>query len=85
MPTMTIRGLDDLTLKALKERAKREGLSVNAALVNLLREEFGLKKKKRFVVYDDLNHLAGTWTEKDFKEFNKKIEDFEKVDEKMWK
>ncbi len=32
MTTMTIRGLDDLTVKALKEKAKKEGSSVNAAI-----------------------------------------------------
>lgn len=85
MSTMTIRGLDDLTIKALKEKAKQEGTSVNAALVKLLREELGLKKKKRTVVYDDLDHLAGTWSDKDYKEFQKRTEDFEKIDETIWK
>lgn len=85
MSTMTIRGLDDLTIKALKEKAKQEGTSVNAALVKLLQEELGLKKKKRTVAYNDLDHLAGTWSDKDYKEFRKKTEDFEKIDETMWK
>jgi hypothetical protein len=26
------------------------------------------------VVYNDLDYLAGTWSDKDFKEFQKKIE-----------
>ncbi len=85
MSTMTIRGLDDLTVAALKEKAKQEGTSVNAVLVKLLQEELGLKKKKRRVVYNDLNHLAGTWNDKDYKEFQKVIKDFESIDEKMWK
>lgn len=85
MAIMTIRGLDDLTIKALKEKAKQEGTSVNATLVKLLREELGLKKKKRTVVYNDLDHLAGTWSDNDYKEFQNRIEDFEKVDEAMWK
>ncbi|MBI5180696.1 MAG: antitoxin, partial [Nitrospirae bacterium] len=45
----------------------------------------GLEKKKRAIVYDDLDYLAGTWNEKDYLEFQKKIADFEVVDEKMWK
>ncbi len=77
MSTMTIRGLDELTIKALKEKAKQEGTSVNAALVKLLQEELGLKKKKRTVVHNDLDHLAGTWSDKDYKEFQKKMRDFE--------
>jgi len=85
MATMTIRGLDDLTIKALKEKAKEEGTSVNATLVNLLKEDLGLKKKKRMVVYNDLDHLAGTWSDKEDKEFQKRMKDFETIDESMWK
>jgi len=85
MSTMTIRGLDDLTIKALKEKAKQEGTSVNAALVKLLKEELGLKKKKRMVVYNDLDHLAGTWNDKEYKEFQKIMKDFETIDETIWK
>lgn len=85
MNTMTIRGLDDLTINALKEKAKKEGSSVNAALVKLLQEELGIKKKKRTVVYNDLDHLAGTWSDKDYKEFLQATADFAKIDENMWK
>ncbi len=85
MSTMTIRGLDDMTIKALKEKAKQEGTSVNATLVKLLQEELGLRKKKRLVVYNDLDHLAGTWSDMDYKEFQKRIKDFETIDENMWK
>jgi hypothetical protein len=37
------------------------------------------------VVYNDLDHLAGTWSDADYKEFQKRIKDFETVDETMWK
>jgi plasmid stability protein len=85
MSIMTIRGLDDSTIKALKEKAKHEGTSVNAALVELVKEALGIKKKKRTVVYKDLDHLAGTWDKKDHADFQKRVADFEKIDEKMWK
>ena len=85
MSTMTIRGLDELTIKALKEKARKEGTSVNAALVKLLQEELGLKKKKRTIVHNDLDQLAGTWSDKDYKEFQKIIKDFETIDKTIWK
>ena len=85
MNTMTIRGLDDLTVKALKEKAKKEGSSINAALIKLVQENLGIKNKKRTVVYNDLDHLAGTWSDKDFKEFFKATADFEKIDKNLWK
>jgi len=85
MSTMTIRGFDDQTIKALREKAKQEGMSVNAAIVKLVQEELGLKKKKRIVVYNDLDHLAGTWNDKEYKDFQKNTKDFEIIDETMWK
>ena len=85
MSTITIRGIDETTAKTLKERTKKEGISVNAVLLKTLKESLGLEKKKRTVVHTDLDHLAGTWSEKDFSEFQKKIADFETVDKKIWK
>lgn len=85
MSTITIRGIDETIAKILKERAKKEGISVNAVLLKTLRESLGLEKKRRKVIHNDLDHLAGTWSEKDFAEFQKRIADFETVDEKMWK
>jgi hypothetical protein len=84
MSVMTVRGIDDTMAKVLKEKAKQEGTSVNTVLLKTLRESLGLKKKKRTVIYNDLDHLAGTWSEKDFLEFQEKIADFETVDKKMW-
>ena len=82
---MTIRGLDDLTIKTLKEKAKQEGTSVNAVLVKLIQEELGFKKKRRTVIHNDLDHLAGTWNDRDYKEFMKRVEGFEKIDKNLWK
>jgi plasmid stability protein len=85
MGAMTIRGLDDVTIKALKDKAKQDGSSINAALLKILRKGLGLEKKQHTTVYHDLDHLAGTWDNKDSAEFRKNVEDFEKIDEKMWK
>ena len=51
----------------------------------MLRKELGIEKKRHTVVYHDLDHLAGTWDKKDYAEFQKIVQDFEKIDEKMWK
>jgi plasmid stability protein len=85
MGAMTIRGLDEMTLEALKDKAKQEGSSINAALLKILRKELGIEKKKYSVVYHDLDHLAGTWDKKDLAEFQKNINSFEKIDVNVWK
>lgn len=85
MTNMTLRGLDEKTAEALKERARKEGTSVNAVTLRLLRESLGTDKRKRKVIYDDLDHLAGTWSREDAAEFERNTAVFEKVDEDLWK
>jgi nitronate monooxygenase len=52
--------------------------------VKELKEGLKLEKKPRMVVYHDLDHLAGTWSDKDYSEFQKKVADFEKIDKDLW-
>ena len=85
MTTMTLRGIDDAISGALKEKARREHTSVNSVMLKILKESLGIEKKKRIVIYDDLDHLAGTWSLNDLTEFEKATSAFEKVDEDMWK
>ena len=83
MKTITMRGVDEEMSKVLKEKAKKEGISVNTILLKLIREGLGLSKKRRTVIYDDLDRLAGGWSEEDYKEFQDKIADFEIVDDNI--
>lgn len=85
MATMTLRGIDERIVAALKEKARKEGTSVNAIMLRVLKELLVIEKKKRSVIYDDLDHLAGTWSKKDAEEFERATAVFEKVDEEMWK
>ncbi|MBI4651780.1 antitoxin [Candidatus Desantisbacteria bacterium] len=83
MSTITVRGIDNEVSKALKEKAKENRTSVNSIVLEVIKEALGLIKRK--TIYHDLDHLAGTWNEKDFKDFQNKITDFETIDENMWK
>ncbi len=85
MATMTLRGIDEQTAQALKERANRDGISVNAVTLRLLRESLGLEKRRRSVTYSDLDHLAGTWSREEEAEFKRNTAVFEQVDEELWK
>ncbi len=82
---MTLRGIDDQITAALKEKARREGTSVNSLMLKIIKESLGIDKKKRTVTYDDLDDLAGTWSKKDAAEFERATAVFEKIDEDMWK
>lgn len=85
MATMTLRGIDEQIAGALKERAQKENTSVNTIMLKILKESLGMEKKKRTVQYDDLDHLAGSWTNRDAAEFEHATAPFEMVDEDMWK
>jgi hypothetical protein len=58
---------------------------VNTVTLKILRESLGIEKKKRSVVYHDLDHLAGTWSADDLAEFESAAAIFERVDEEMWR
>lgn len=85
MATMTLRGIDEKTAEALRESARKEGTSINAVTLRLIRESLGLDKRKRNVIYNDLDHLAGTWSQEEVAEFERNTAVFEKVDEEIWK
>jgi hypothetical protein len=82
---MTLRGVDDAVAAALKDKARREDTSVNTLMLRIIKESLGMEKKKRSTVYDDLDHLAGTWSARDAAEFERATAVFEKVDEDMWR
>lgn len=85
MSTMTLRGIDDVIASALKEKARQEDSSINTVVLNMLKVSLGLERKKRSATYNDLDHLAGTWSEQDYAEFTGIVADFDKVDDEMWR
>ncbi len=85
MKTLTIRGIDDRVSKELKKRAKKQDTSVNQTVIQILKKTLGLEKNTIFKEYDDLNKLAGTWKNKELKNFNNDIKDFDKIDRDIWK
>ena len=44
MATIILRDLDDDTMKAIKRKAKQEGVNRNTALVRLIREGLGFER-----------------------------------------
>lgn len=82
--SMTVRGIDEKTSAALKEKARRDGISINALALRIIREGLGLERRKR-AVYDDLDYLAGTWSDKDVVEFKQATSVFENVDVELWR
>ncbi len=77
----TIRGVHPRLDKAIRERAARDGKSLNETLLNTLKSGLGLSETP--TRYTDLNDLAGTWVRDP--EFDKVIREMDRVDPELWK
>jgi hypothetical protein len=86
MSQLTVRGLDRRVLHAIKELARRERISLNKAVVQLLERGAGLAPAR-----DDnrighsLDHLIGTWSAAEAKAFRDSIKSLEQTDNELWK
>jgi hypothetical protein len=86
MTNLSVRGLDDKALAALKKRAAKEDVSVNTLVVRLIEQGLGLRRAKPALTrHDDLDALAGSWRKSDATEFERATAPFAKVDAKLWK
>lgn len=85
MKAITIRGIDSSVSEKLKQVAKTEGKSVNQLLLDLIRQNLGLQKKKKFTrQHNDLDHLFGTWSQAEFETIQGFIDSQRKIDPELW-
>ena len=84
MKTLSIRNVENETAELLKQKARMHNKSVNKIILEILDNSLGVKKSKRTKKYHDLDNLAGTWTEKELKDFEKNTETFSSIDRELW-
>lgn len=86
MRQLTIRGFDPELQRRIRELARQEGISLNQAVLRLLRKGagVGVAAGERDVVGSSLDYLIGTWTEAEAEEVMEAVADFEQVDEDLW-
>jgi hypothetical protein len=77
----TIRGIPPRLNKKIREIAAREGKSLNETVLEVMRTGAGLSETP--VRYTDLDELAGTWV--DDPEFDRALEEMDKIDPELWK
>lgn len=83
---ITIQNLDAPTAKWISEEAERRGISVESLIVDLIRKGINTgQDTSQLQAYNDLDSLAGTWSEEQEVEFLNAIANFEQVDEKLWR
>ena len=86
MNQLTIRGIDDALESRIQQLAHQEGISLNRAVMKLLRRGAGLAERggSANTIGTALDHLIGTWTAEEASETEQALEDLSQVDEAMW-
>lgn len=85
MATMSIRGLDDQALSRLKSQAAQEGSSLNSLVLRLLQGTGSPVPLNVLKKFDDLNALAGTWSDQEAQAFERNTAALAEVDAALWK
>ncbi len=85
MKAITIRNVEPSMSSRLKEEAKIQGKSVNQYLIDMIKQNLGLQKKKRYSnEYHDLDDLFGKWSDKEYQQIQGKIDGDRKIDKELW-
>jgi hypothetical protein len=81
MGSISVRGLSEQQLAALKEEASRRGISMNRLAVHRLTQQAEVPKP---VGTAALEALAATWTKEEADAFSAAIAPLEQVDAELW-
>jgi len=85
MKAITIRGVDASVSSKLKQVAKNENKSVNKLVLDMIKQNIGMQKKKKYTKkYNDLDHLFGKWTDAEFDKVQGIINSQRKIDRELW-
>ena len=85
---LTIRGFDPALSARIRAVAKREGISLNKAVLLLLRQGAGLGDPNAGsgAVGRALDRIVGTWTQREADELEAAVDEaFGRIDEEMWR
>ncbi|MBU1195863.1 MAG: antitoxin [Proteobacteria bacterium] len=85
MKAITIRGVDARVSEKLKKAAINENKSINQYVIDILKENLGITKKKQFTkTHNDLDHLFGKWSQKEYENIQNSIDAGRKIDRELW-
>ena len=82
MKTLTIRNVPPDLAAALDGERHRRGLSLNRTVLELMRQALGLDGDRAHS--NGLRQMAGTWSEAEFRQFEKNAAPFTRLDDELW-
>lgn len=85
MTTLTVHSPDPEIERKIREKARREGKSLNRVMKELLAQSTGVDKSQKAARRTEFDEFAGIWSEEDEAEFDEATADFEKLNEEDWR
>jgi hypothetical protein len=85
MGAITVRNLPPKVAKAVRDKARREKLSLKRAVVRLLEEATGNAPEAAPSVHHDLDELAGIWSRAEYDAFRESLREHRQIDPDMWR
>lgn len=82
---ITLRNLPAKVARAVREKARKERLSLNKAVIRLLEEATGVTTKGTRAVHHDLDRFFGTWTREEADVFDQSLREQRQIEPEMWK
>ena len=83
---ITLSNFDKAIFERLKFEADRQGTDLKTIIMQLVKRSLGLEKiSDKNIIYNDLDHLSGTWTDEEFINFTANTAGFNRIDEELWK
>ena len=81
MHQLTVRGFDAELADSIRRLARQDGISLNRAVLRLLRRGAGLADHQDSVdtVGSSLDHFIGSWTHRQADEMDRALQDFKGV------
>jgi len=81
MGAITLRNLPPQIDSAFRQRAEKDGVSLNQAVIRLLSETIRPAKNR---TYHDLDHLCGVWTKAEADEFDTVLAEQRQIEPDSW-
>lgn len=75
-----LRGIEPCLMIALKQKASQQNISVNVLILKIIKSAVGHNRGITRPVYNDLDKLAGTWSNNQANAFTKHTEPLEDID-----
>jgi hypothetical protein len=84
---LTLRGFDPELERHVRDLARREGISLNKAVLRLARKGARLEdtEARCDLINDRLDDLIGTWSDEEAEAMTAATALFEQVDEGLWR